>query len=86
MRIDRDTETALLRALRYSERRVGLLGRPAPPTRRLMAVLTPPHLRSAEAPPTAVTPLFRTRCHFERTAGVVDLAFLRLQHLLVCAV
>ena len=28
VRIDRETETALLRALRFSERRVGLLGRP----------------------------------------------------------
>ena len=42
VRIDRDTETALLRALRFSERRVGLLGRPAPPTRRLQAVLSRP--------------------------------------------
>jgi hypothetical protein len=73
-RVDRDTETALLRALRFSEQRVGLLSRPAPPTRRLMAVLTPPHLRSAEAPPSNGTPLFRTRRHFERTEGVAGLA------------
>ena len=74
VRIDRGVETALLRALRFAERRGGFLGRPAPPTRRLQAVLQPPHLRSPEAPPTIGTPMFRTRGHFERTEGVAGLA------------
>lgn len=39
VRIDCGVETALLRALRFAERRGGFLGRPAPPTRRLQAVL-----------------------------------------------